>query len=190
MPNRVRCAPVSVSDSIRRFFNLQPRPTGSGGRRQWLILTGVGLLGLLVGVGVGASGKEKTSTVTVAGGVTTVRVAKRAPAHTVTQTVVHVHVHIHTVTHTVTVQAAESSPGDSSGEEEGGGGEEEEEEEGGGAGDEVGSTSHATDGKFCSEHQCIGDFEGENGTIVECSDGTYSHAGGISGACSDHGGES
>jgi hypothetical protein len=25
---------------------------------------------------------------------------------------------------------------------------------------------------------------------VECADGTYSHAGGISGACSDHGGES
>jgi len=26
--------------------------------------------------------------------------------------------------------------------------------------------------------------------LVECEDGTYSHAGGISGACSDHGGES
>jgi uncharacterized protein YdeI (BOF family) len=41
----------------------------------------------------------------------------------------------------------------------------------------------------CNEHTCIGSFETESGTIVECSDGTYSHAGGISGACSHHGGE-
>jgi hypothetical protein len=56
--------------------------------------------------------------------------------------------------------------------------------------DEVGSTSHATDEQFCQEHECIGSFTTEDGTVVECSDGTYSHAGGISGACSDHGGES
>jgi hypothetical protein len=55
--------------------------------------------------------------------------------------------------------------------------------------DEVGSSSHATDTKFCEEHECIGAFTTEEGTIVECSDGTYSHAGGIQGACSDHGGE-
>jgi hypothetical protein len=72
----------------------------------------------------------------------------------------------------------ESSPGSSS--EEGG----EEEEE-----DEVGSPGHAGDQKFCEEHECIGSFTSEEGTVVECSDGTYSHAGGLSGACSDHGGE-
>ncbi len=55
--------------------------------------------------------------------------------------------------------------------------------------DEVGSPSHAGDQKFCEEHECIGNFTGEEGTVVECSDGTYSHAGGLSGACSDHGGE-
>jgi hypothetical protein len=55
--------------------------------------------------------------------------------------------------------------------------------------DEIGSASHATDAKFCAEHECIGSFTTEEGTIVRCSDGTYSHAGGISGACSDHGGE-
>ena len=36
---------------------------------------------------------------------------------------------------------------------------------------------------------CIGYFTGEDGTIVRCVDGAYSHAGGISGACSSHGGE-
>jgi hypothetical protein len=66
----------------------------------------------------------------------------------------------------------ESSPGSSSEEE-----------------DEVGSPSHTGDQKFCEEHECIGSFTSEEGTVVECSDGTYSHAGGLSGACSDHGGE-
>jgi hypothetical protein len=55
--------------------------------------------------------------------------------------------------------------------------------------DEVGSYSHTGDEEFCNMHECIGDFEGEDGYVVECSDGSYSHAGGISGACSDHGGE-
>jgi hypothetical protein len=55
--------------------------------------------------------------------------------------------------------------------------------------DEPGSTSHAGDEKFCEEHECEGDFDAEPGTVVECSDGTWSHAGGISGACSHHGGE-
>lgn len=56
--------------------------------------------------------------------------------------------------------------------------------------DEVGSSSHAGDAKFCEEHTCIGSFTTEEGEVVECTDGTFSHAGGISGACSDHGGES
>jgi len=55
--------------------------------------------------------------------------------------------------------------------------------------EDVGSSSHAGDAQFCSSHKCIGDFTGEGGTIVRCSDGTYSHAGGISGSCSHHGGE-
>lgn len=55
--------------------------------------------------------------------------------------------------------------------------------------DEVGSASHAGDAEFCDEHHCIGDFTTEDGTVVECADGTYSHAGGLDGACSDHGGE-
>jgi hypothetical protein len=55
--------------------------------------------------------------------------------------------------------------------------------------DEVGSASHATDEQFCEEHRCEGEFTSEPGKIVECSDGTYSHAGGIYGACSYHGGE-
>jgi hypothetical protein len=52
----------------------------------------------------------------------------------------------------------------------------------------VGSYSHAEDGRFCSEHQCIGNFTSEPGTVAECEDGTYSHAGRIQGACSHHGG--
>jgi hypothetical protein len=52
----------------------------------------------------------------------------------------------------------------------------------------VGSTSHNEDAKLCSEHQCIGSFTTEEGKVAECADGTYSHAGGISGACSSHGG--
>jgi hypothetical protein len=55
--------------------------------------------------------------------------------------------------------------------------------------DEAGSSSHASDSSFCSEHHCIGSFTTEGGTIVACSDGTYTHAGGLSGACSGHGGE-
>jgi hypothetical protein len=53
----------------------------------------------------------------------------------------------------------------------------------------VGSSDHSTDAEFCAANTCIGNFTGESGTIVECSDGTYSHAGGIGGACSSHGGE-
>jgi hypothetical protein len=57
-----------------------------------------------------------------------------------------------------------------------------------GSGDEMGSYSHATDESFCKEHECIGEFTTESGRIAECRDGTFSHSGGISGACSSHGG--
>gem|GEM_PF-4449988 len=52
-----------------------------------------------------------------------------------------------------------------------------------------GSECHAEDEKFCEENSCIPNFPNGNGTVVECVDGEYSHSGGISGACSDHGGE-
>jgi hypothetical protein len=52
-----------------------------------------------------------------------------------------------------------------------------------------GSLSHAEDSTFCSNHECIANFPNGNGTVVKCSDGTWSHSGGLSGACSDHGGE-
>jgi hypothetical protein len=55
--------------------------------------------------------------------------------------------------------------------------------------DHVGSASHAGDAEFCDAHRCIGNFTTEDGTVVECADGTFSHAGGLDGACSDHGGE-
>jgi hypothetical protein len=154
-------------NSIRRFFNLQPKEGPSSRRR--LALLGVGLLGLFVGVGIGASGKEQASTVTIAGGVTTVH----AGTQTITRTVVHVHVHTHTATQTVTQTVTAPAAASPSSEGE----------------DEVGSSSHAGDAKFCEEHHCIGSFTTEGGTVVECSDGTYSHAGGIPGACSYHGGE-
>jgi len=80
--------------------------------------------------------------------------------------------HVRTVTQTQTVIAPATTTAEGSAET-----------------DEVGSSSHAGDTKFCAEHHCIGSFTTEGGTVVECSDGTYSHAGGISGACSYHGGE-
>ena len=52
-----------------------------------------------------------------------------------------------------------------------------------------GSFSHATDAQFCSTHTCIENFPNGNGSIVQCTDGEWSHSGGLSGACSDHGGE-
>lgn len=52
-----------------------------------------------------------------------------------------------------------------------------------------GSTSHATDVQFCTTHTCIPNFANGNGYIVQCVDGEWSHSGGLSGACSYHGGE-
>ena len=49
---------------------------------------------------------------------------------------------------------------------------------------------YATDSnaRFCVTHTCIGDFSSGHGSIVQCSDGTWSHSGGVQGACSYHGG--
>lgn len=52
-----------------------------------------------------------------------------------------------------------------------------------------GSSSHAEDEQFCSSHSCIASFAEGHGRVVECNDGEWSHSGGLSGACSDHGGE-
>ena len=44
----------------------------------------------------------------------------------------------------------------------------------------------------CAGHPCIGDWQreqAEGGAVVQCADGAWSHAGGLSGACSHHGGE-
>jgi hypothetical protein len=43
---------------------------------------------------------------------------------------------------------------------------------------------------FCSYFNCIASFwKSTNGYVDECKDGTYSHSGGVQGACSYHGGE-
>ena len=43
---------------------------------------------------------------------------------------------------------------------------------------------------FCDTHACIDNFDAGGGYIVQCDDGMWSHSGGLSGACSYHGGES
>jgi hypothetical protein len=43
--------------------------------------------------------------------------------------------------------------------------------------------------KVCSYFNCIGNFGSSPGYMIECKDGTYSTAGGRSGACSQHGGK-
>jgi hypothetical protein len=53
-----------------------------------------------------------------------------------------------------------------------------------------GSFSHSRDSEFCNSHSCIENFPNGNGYVVQCADGEWSHSGGLSGACSDHGGES
>jgi hypothetical protein len=62
-------------------------------------------------------------------------------------------------------------------------------EQPGGEKEGPGSTSHAEDAQFCSSHTCITNFPNGSGTVVECNDREWSHSGGISGACSHHGGE-
>lgn len=58
------------------------------------------------------------------------------------------------------------------------------------AGRNRGSSTHAGDAQFCSSRSCIPNFPNGTGTVVQCVDGEYSHSGGLSGACSHHGGES
>jgi hypothetical protein len=52
-----------------------------------------------------------------------------------------------------------------------------------------GSTTGTSAADFCTTHTCIPNFPNGNGYIVQCADGEWSHSGGLSGACSDHGGE-
>ena len=56
-------------------------------------------------------------------------------------------------------------------------------------GEGLGSLSHAEDEQFCGSHHCIANFPNGHGEVVECGDGMWSHSGGITGACADHGGE-
>jgi hypothetical protein len=51
-----------------------------------------------------------------------------------------------------------------------------------------GSPSHAGDAAFCAWHACIANFPNGHGTVVQCVDGKWSHAGGLTGACNRHGG--
>jgi hypothetical protein len=43
--------------------------------------------------------------------------------------------------------------------------------------------------RFCLTHTCIANFGNGHGSVVQCSDGEWSHSGGLSGACAYHGGE-
>jgi hypothetical protein len=47
---------------------------------------------------------------------------------------------------------------------------------------------HVGDAAFCGSHRCIANFPNGHGTIVQCVDGEWSHSGGLTGVCSDHGG--
>jgi hypothetical protein len=78
--------------------------------------------------------------------------------------------------------SSENSPGDSSPSEPPQG-------ESGSESEGPGSLSHAEDTQFCSSHECIANFANGSGAVVQCTDGEWSHSGGISGACSHHGGE-
>ena len=44
----------------------------------------------------------------------------------------------------------------------------------------------------CNGHPCVGSWKRDmalGGSVVQCADGKWSHAGGLSHACSGHGGE-
>lgn len=52
-----------------------------------------------------------------------------------------------------------------------------------------GSTISSPPGTFCSYFNCIKSFwQSTNGYVMQCQDGMYSHSGGVSGSCSQHGG--
>jgi hypothetical protein len=41
----------------------------------------------------------------------------------------------------------------------------------------------------CNGHPCVGEWKRDmalGGTVVQCADGSWSHAGGLQGACSGH----
>jgi hypothetical protein len=45
----------------------------------------------------------------------------------------------------------------------------------------------------CDGHACVGDWKRDmalGGTVVQCADGDWSHAGGLGKACAGHGGKS
>ena len=53
-----------------------------------------------------------------------------------------------------------------------------------------GGLINSPDASFCNYFNCIPSFwQFTNGYVVQCNDGTFSHSGGRSGACSYHGGE-
>lgn len=53
-----------------------------------------------------------------------------------------------------------------------------------------GSVISAPPSNFCNYFTCIPSFwVSTKGYVDQCTDGTYSHSGGRSGACSSHGGE-
>jgi hypothetical protein len=44
----------------------------------------------------------------------------------------------------------------------------------------------------CDGHACVGSWKRDiflGGSVVRCADGTWSHAGGLSGVCKGHGGQ-
>ena len=51
-----------------------------------------------------------------------------------------------------------------------------------------GTTIASPPSNFCNYFNCITSFPGGRGYVVQCSDGTFSKSGGISGSCSGHGG--
>jgi hypothetical protein len=54
--------------------------------------------------------------------------------------------------------------------------------------DDTQSSSDASDSDFCTDHDCIPNYDEGTGDTAMCADGTYTHSGGIQGACSHHGG--
>lgn len=54
--------------------------------------------------------------------------------------------------------------------------------------DDGSSSTSTTSDDFCATHVCIPNYNNGTGSIVRCSDGSYSHSGGKQGACSHHGG--
>jgi len=54
----------------------------------------------------------------------------------------------------------------------------------------AGNLIYSPPGNFCAYFACIASFWSHtNGYVDQCVDGTYSHSGGVRGACSRHGGE-